>query len=213
MPHRRRTSWPSTAGSRPNVRTTPSSGTSDPVTSRTVVVLPAPFGPSRTVTEAGGTSSDRSTTPRAPANERVTPSSRTVGARSGTACLRARVIRPSTCRARGWSGTNRTAGRHPGEALGPAAIMVGLVDRVEPREAWVAVVLRGVGLTPADVRAVARDGAAVEVAPEAMAAVAASRALVDGLAGSGRPVYGVSTGFGSLATVPIPPERRADLQL
>jgi histidine ammonia-lyase len=41
----------------------------------------------------------------------------------------------------------------------------------------------------------------------------ASRALVDDLAASGRPVYGISTGFGSLATVPIPPERRADLQV
>jgi len=80
-------------------------------------------------------------------------------------------------------------------------------------EAPVTVVLRGRGLTPADVRAVARDGERVEIAPEALAAVAESRRLVDALAGSGRPVYGISTGFGSLATVPIAPERRADLQL
>jgi histidine ammonia-lyase len=77
----------------------------------------------------------------------------------------------------------------------------------------VTVVLRGPGLTPADVRAVARERAVVELAPAAVDAVVASRRLVDDLVGSGRPVYGISTGFGSLATVPIPPERRADLQV
>jgi histidine ammonia-lyase len=77
----------------------------------------------------------------------------------------------------------------------------------------VTVVLRGPGLTPSDVRSVARAGAPVELAASALDAVAASRLLVDALVDSGRPVYGISTGFGSLATVPIPPERRADLQL
>jgi histidine ammonia-lyase len=77
----------------------------------------------------------------------------------------------------------------------------------------VTVLLRGPGLTPAEVQAVARGGEPVELAPEALAAVAESRQRVEALVGSGRPVYGISTGFGSLATVPIPPERRADLQL
>jgi histidine ammonia-lyase len=39
-----------------------------------------------------------------------------------------------------------------------------------------------------------------------------SAQVVAGLAASEDPVYGVSTGFGSLATVPIPPDRREDLQ-
>jgi histidine ammonia-lyase len=39
-----------------------------------------------------------------------------------------------------------------------------------------------------------------------------SAALVEGLAASEEPVYGVSTGFGSLATTPIPAERREELQ-
>src|SRR5262245_60612551 len=39
-----------------------------------------------------------------------------------------------------------------------------------------------------------------------------SAAIVERLAASEEPVYGVSTGFGSLATTPIPPERREDLQ-
>src|SRR5262245_43426882 len=42
--------------------------------------------------------------------------------------------------------------------------------------------------------------------------MAASAAIVERLASSSEPVYGVSTGFGSLATTPIPEERRSDLQ-
>lgn len=63
-----------------------------------------------------------------------------------------------------------------------------------------------------DVLAVAREGAKVEIAPAALAAIAASRAHVDQLAASGRPVYGVSTGFGALATRYIEPARRHQLQ-
>ena len=39
-----------------------------------------------------------------------------------------------------------------------------------------------------------------------------SAAIVEGLAESDEPVYGVSTGFGSLATTRIPADRREDLQ-
>jgi histidine ammonia-lyase len=63
-----------------------------------------------------------------------------------------------------------------------------------------------------DVVAVARDGAAVEIAPAAVAAMEASRAHVERLAASGSPVYGVSTGFGALATTFIEPEKRRQLQ-
>jgi len=68
------------------------------------------------------------------------------------------------------------------------------------------------GITPADVVAVARGGATVAVADEAMTAVAAARAHIDALAAAVTPAYGVSTGFGALATRHIPPERRRDLQ-
>ncbi len=67
-------------------------------------------------------------------------------------------------------------------------------------------------LRPEDVVAVARHGARVEVAPEALAAVAHARALVDGLADDPEPHYGISTGFGALATTFIAPERRVQLQ-
>lgn len=68
------------------------------------------------------------------------------------------------------------------------------------------------GVTPANVLAVARGDARIELAPEAQEAMAASAAIVQQLACSERPVYGVSTGFGSLATTPIPAERREELQ-
>src|SRR3954470_12559598 len=60
--------------------------------------------------------------------------------------------------------------------------------------------------------AVARQDADVHVADEALAAMAASRAQVEALAHGDRPAYGISTGFGALATTSIPAERRADLQ-
>lgn len=67
-------------------------------------------------------------------------------------------------------------------------------------------------LTVADVVAVARHDARVELDPGALEAVAASRAIVEGLADDTEPHYGISTGFGALATTFIPAERRAQLQ-
>src|SRR5438309_2223994 len=67
-------------------------------------------------------------------------------------------------------------------------------------------------LTPEQVVAVARDDADVQVADEAIEAMSASRAQVEALAHADAPAYGISTGFGALATTSIPPERRADLQ-
>lgn len=63
-----------------------------------------------------------------------------------------------------------------------------------------------------DVVAVARHGRSVEVAPDALAAMAGSRAIIEALAHDARPHYGISTGFGALATKHIPVERRLDLQ-
>jgi histidine ammonia-lyase len=68
------------------------------------------------------------------------------------------------------------------------------------------------GITPADVLAVARHDARVEISEATYAAMARSRAIVDSIEASGRPVYGVSTGFGALANTSIAPERRAELQ-
>ncbi|MDX6224891.1 MAG: histidine ammonia-lyase [Frankiales bacterium] len=68
------------------------------------------------------------------------------------------------------------------------------------------------GLRREDVVAVARDGATVSLGADSLAALARGRAVVDELAASPDPVYGVSTGFGALATRHITPELRAQLQ-
>ncbi|WP_265443008.1 histidine ammonia-lyase [Flexivirga meconopsidis] len=63
-----------------------------------------------------------------------------------------------------------------------------------------------------EVVAVARHGAVVELSPESAAEVARSRAIIEKLADDPIPHYGVSTGFGALATKHIPVEQRAQLQ-
>ncbi len=65
---------------------------------------------------------------------------------------------------------------------------------------------------PEDVVRVARDGCGVRLTAEALAEIARSRAVVDALAGDDRPHYGVSTGFGALATRHIPVGQRGWLQ-
>jgi histidine ammonia-lyase len=72
----------------------------------------------------------------------------------------------------------------------------------------------GVGgaLTLADVVAVAR-GAAVEFPDGARARVETARAVIERVVASGDTVYGVTTGFGSLAEVRIDPSQAAALQL
>jgi histidine ammonia-lyase len=67
-------------------------------------------------------------------------------------------------------------------------------------------------LSRAEVVAVARGGAGVALSAEAEAAITASRAVIDALAGDAAPHYGVSTGFGALATRHVAPELRARLQ-
>ena len=68
------------------------------------------------------------------------------------------------------------------------------------------------GVTPEDVVAVARGAARVDLSPEALEALAASRKIVESLAAEPRPVYGVSTGFGALAVRHIEPGARVRLQ-
>jgi histidine ammonia-lyase len=64
----------------------------------------------------------------------------------------------------------------------------------------------------AQVVAVAREGARVSLSEDALAAIERGRAVVDELAAAPTPVYGISTGFGALATRHIPTEQRAQLQ-
>ena len=67
-------------------------------------------------------------------------------------------------------------------------------------------------LTIAEVVAVARHDAPVELDPAALDRIAESRGIVDALAADPNPHYGVSTGFGALATTFIAADRRRQLQ-
>ena len=72
--------------------------------------------------------------------------------------------------------------------------------------------LDGPGVTIDDVIAVARHAERVELTADAVARMAATREVVERLA-EGEPRYGISTGFGALATVSIAPDRRKALQV
>ncbi|TWP34200.1 histidine ammonia-lyase [Leekyejoonella antrihumi] len=74
-------------------------------------------------------------------------------------------------------------------------------------------VIVGVGpLSFADVVAVARHDATVTIGDEAADGIRRSREVIEALADDTIPHYGVSTGFGALATRHIPLELRAQLQ-
>jgi histidine ammonia-lyase len=63
-----------------------------------------------------------------------------------------------------------------------------------------------------DVVAVTRGGSAVELTDDALVAIDRARAVVEELAAAPTPAYGISTGFGALATRHIPTELREQLQ-
>ncbi|TFC77850.1 histidine ammonia-lyase [Cryobacterium cheniae] len=64
----------------------------------------------------------------------------------------------------------------------------------------------------ADITAVARQEAPVALDATALEGVAATRRIIEGLAQDVHPHYGISTGFGALATTFIESDRRAQLQ-
>jgi histidine ammonia-lyase len=73
--------------------------------------------------------------------------------------------------------------------------------------------LDGTRLRLEDIERVARgDVVEIRLADRARAAMAASREVVEQAVAGGRVVYGLTTGFGALAEVVIPPERIAELQ-
>ncbi len=72
--------------------------------------------------------------------------------------------------------------------------------------------LSGAELTVADVEAVAQGQRGATLAPEARARVAEARAVIDRLVTDGEVVYGVTTGFGALATTYIPSDHARELQ-
>jgi histidine ammonia-lyase len=74
------------------------------------------------------------------------------------------------------------------------------------------IVLTGHDLTLEAIETVARRGAQAVLAPEARAKMVRSRSVIDAIVERGEAVYGVTTGFGDLATVQIAPADAARLQ-
>jgi histidine ammonia-lyase len=84
-------------------------------------------------------------------------------------------------------------------------------DRARAAETGL-VVLTGADLTVADVEAVARRGAGAALDTHARVRMQEARDVIDGLVAAGEVVYGVTTGFGDLATTFIPPADASRLQ-
>jgi histidine ammonia-lyase len=74
------------------------------------------------------------------------------------------------------------------------------------------IVLTGAGLTVADVEAVARHGSRATLDDAARARMQEARDVVERLVADGEIVYGVTTGFGALATRFVPPADAVRLQ-
>ncbi|ADU49823.1 histidine ammonia-lyase [Intrasporangium calvum DSM 43043] len=87
-----------------------------------------------------------------------------------------------------------------------------MVPMTETRTSPATVSVGSGPLTFDAVVAVARHGARVELSAEAEGEIARSRAIVEAHADDTEPHYGISTGFGALATRHIPTEMRAQLQ-
>lgn len=74
--------------------------------------------------------------------------------------------------------------------------------------------LDGRSLTVRDVVRAARDARVrVTAAPEALAALSESRAIVERVLASGATIYGINTGYGKLANVRVAPDALDELQL
>ena len=74
------------------------------------------------------------------------------------------------------------------------------------------VTVTGSSLTIEDVVAVARHGAEVKLSADAKKRIKDSKKIVDDIVKSGKPTYGISTGFGELSTVTITKDQNGALQ-
>jgi histidine ammonia-lyase len=68
-------------------------------------------------------------------------------------------------------------------------------------------------LTLSQLRSIAREGVPVELDPSALPRIKASLSAVERIVSSGKPAYGINTGFGRLSQTRIPAEELAQLQL
>jgi len=105
-----------------------------------------------------------------------------------------------------------TEGRAP-EGYGPHRHLPESHWLRQPFPAGTEIVLTGADLSIGDVEAVARGRQGVKLGDDARARMAEAREVVERLVASGEIVYGVTTGFGDLATTFIDPADSAQLQL
>src|SRR5688500_5759591 len=96
--------------------------------------------------------------------------------------------------------------------LGPVTDAHFVPDRAPTRRPADLVVLTGADLTVADVEGVARHGTGAALDVHARERMQEARDVIDALVARGEVVYGVTTGFGDLATTFIPPRDAASLQ-
>lgn len=75
------------------------------------------------------------------------------------------------------------------------------------------VIIDGESLTFKNIIDVARNDAKVKISEKAITKVMQARAVLEKLARKQKPIYGVTTGFGALGNVSIPPEDISQLQL
>jgi histidine ammonia-lyase len=68
-------------------------------------------------------------------------------------------------------------------------------------------------LSLSDLRAIARDRVGVEMDPDALARIRSALSTVEKLVASGKPAYGINTGFGRLSQTRIPEDELEQLQL
>ena len=71
----------------------------------------------------------------------------------------------------------------------------------------------GQTLTLESLKLVAEGRAPVALAPAAVVRMRASRDIIERIVASGAAVYGVTTGFGRMSDVRIPPEKLSELQI
>ncbi len=99
------------------------------------------------------------------------------------------------------------------EVMTSARSLVSQPAPANQRAAHAITVAVGIGpLSFDDVVAVARHDARVEITSASLEEIRNSRRIIEGLANDVEPHYGVSTGFGALATKHIAPDMRAQLQ-
>jgi histidine ammonia-lyase len=87
-----------------------------------------------------------------------------------------------------------------------------VTDPTEPAHRSRAILLTGADLTIDDVEAVARRGSTISLDADARARMDEARAVIEMLVARGDVVYGVTTGFGDLASTFVPPTDSERLQ-